>query len=259
MLTTTKALTYSPLHSTRSLRKDPVDTIRPGTIRPTPGAGGRGRHRIPRLEVRSAERSRTGFGAGPPPDWPDFAPRTNPEAARRRIPPVGTRDIVEGDIGDHRFGRRTAHPPRAGSGHRLRRSRADRGLPAPAPLRRAAVRSRQPPRRPRAHPRSGRLRTDTVGRQRLHRPQPAHLSAAHPAVRRAGGGHAADGDVDERALRGLRAGVRRREGPARVVRHAGARAAAGLRADAAGRAPVPPGGAAAAGGHASALRRRGRR
>ena len=124
---------------------------------------------------------------------------------------------------------RTASPPSSrrwsppddpsdGRRGRLRGRRADRRLPAAAPLRRHAVRGRRPARRPRPHPRAAhRRRRHGRRRHRLHRAQPPHLPEPAAAVRRAGGGDAGVGHVDERALRGLRPGVRGRPRARRPV------------------------------------------
>ena len=98
----------------------------------------------------------------------------------------------------------------------------------------------EPARRPRRHP-HGRAARGSADRRRhrLHRLQRAHLSAAHQAVRRAGGGHPAWRDEHVGPLRRLRPAVR---GPARPGRP-DPRAAPGPRAlpaDARRDTAVPP-------------------
>ena len=117
-----------------------------------------------------------------------------------------------------------------GSGRR----RADRRLPAAAHPRRHAVRDR------RAGSAGTRTRTtsrrpdDRVvpDRQRLHRPQRAHLPEPAPALRRARRGHPAHRDEHVDHLRGLRARVRRGPRPVRAVRPAAPGRQPGLPADA---------------------------
>ena len=101
----------------------------------------------------------------------------------------------------------------------LRRRRADRRLPAAAPLRRHAVRGRRPARRARAHPRAAHGR-----RRHASTSTPASsctTARTYPNLLRLfgelGRGDAGVGHVDERALRGLRAGVRGRPRARRPV------------------------------------------